>query len=218
MINIHHSSQLPPLWRRELLFTSIPRDRDLCGVLPTFFLFFRALRRVALLGVPIQTGPDHLDCLVGTHSSVHSHARVPPAPFRSPFLFPDILALTGVSPASCLTHQLLGCTPQNRKPCSCQPQGQRKSPEIATKTSTVYWEGDLTCLKRKVMELHPTVAGGGGLTTAGTFTTPSRGRCTTCGANDVIMAHQLPGKPAAAGRGAGTVGSHWWCPVIKRTG
>ena len=38
-----------------------------------------------------------------------------------------------------------------------QPPDQRKSPETVTETSVVYWIGDLTWLKQKVLEQHHTL-------------------------------------------------------------
>ena len=61
----------------------------------------------------------------------HASGRPPqdfPYNFPFPSLFPDIAALLGVSSASQLAHQLLGCTPQACKPCNCSASGPEKEP------------------------------------------------------------------------------------------
>ena len=51
------------------------------------------------------------------------------------------------------------CTPQAYKPCNCPVLKQtnkqtKKSPEIETETSTVFWIGDLRHSQQKILERH----------------------------------------------------------------
>ena len=54
---------------------------------------------------------------------------------------------------------MLGCTLQACKPWSCPALKAKKEPRDSDRTSTVDWIGDLTHLKQKVLEQHPTLAG-----------------------------------------------------------
>ena len=87
---------------------------------------------------------------------VDGHLWGTPSTFHSQSLVPDILVLTGVSLASWLTRQLLGCTSRTASLVAAQAWDQRKSPE--TETSMAYWTRDLTCPKQRVLEQHPTVS------------------------------------------------------------
>ena len=48
------------------------------------------------------------------------------------------------------------CTPQAYKPCNCpvlkQTNKQKKSPDIETETSAVFWIGDLRSSQQKILE------------------------------------------------------------------
>lgn len=69
--------------------------------------------------------------------------RITSATFHTPALFSDISALTGVSSASWLAHQWLGCTSQACKPYSCPALGP-KSLETATETQWFFGRGLLS--------------------------------------------------------------------------
>ena len=66
----------------------------------------------------------------------------------------------------------------------------------------VYWIGDLTSPKQRVLERHPTVyTASGRQDIAAVFITWGRKRLPFIGGIDIRLAHQLPGKTEA---GAGT--------------
>ena len=90
------------------------------------------------------TGPHASDLRV-THTAFH---------FLS--LFPDITALMGVSLASWLACQLLGCTHRPASLVVAQAQDRRQSPETAPETSVVWC---LIHIKQRILEQHSTMSG-----------------------------------------------------------
>ena len=96
--------------------------------------------------------------------------------------------------------RLLACWAAPHRPASlvvAQPRDQRKNLETMTETSTVYGMGALTRLKQKVLGQH---------STANSRQRAER-RLPFIRGIDVMLARQLPGKPAP-GAGGKHVGSY----------
>ena len=81
-----------------------------------------------------------------------------------------------------------------------QPQDQRKGLETATETSVVYWTGDLTRLKQRVLEQHPTVYSRWQARHGSHLGYSGEKEAAIYRGTDVRLAHQSPGKPAAGAR------------------
>lgn len=84
------------------------------------------------LHVPVHTS-SHTDLVSQSHTQANTHSHTPthmPSHTHS------------LTPTQTLTR--LGRSPQPCRPVIAWPPGGGKSPETATRTSSVYWTGDLT--------------------------------------------------------------------------
>lgn len=86
------------------------------------------------------------------------------------------------------------CSPTNT--CACPTSRWKKSPELATKTSVVWWKGELTCLKQSPRATSHRILWSAGRWHGGSLSAREEGEIASYKRIDIRLTHQLLGKPA----------------------